>query len=110
PTPPTTLPDLLTTTAHNHPHHTALTHNNHHLTYQQLDQHSNHLARQLLHHHIGPEDVVAIAIPRSPETILAIWAITKTGAAFLPIDPTHPTQRITHITTNSHTTLGITTT
>ncbi|WSG61650.1 amino acid adenylation domain-containing protein [Nocardia sp. NBC_01730] len=108
--PPTTLADLLTTAATQNPDATAIVFDTRQLSYRELDERSNHLARLLIQRGIGPEDVVAIAIPRSPESVLAVWAVTKTGAAFLPIDPTYPTERITHITTDSTTAIGLTTT
>ena len=50
-------------------------------TYAELDERSNRLARLLIARGVGPEDVVAVGIPRSPESVLAMWAVTKTGAA-----------------------------
>ncbi|WP_433684054.1 amino acid adenylation domain-containing protein [Nocardia sp. CA-119907] len=109
PAPPTTLPDLLTAAAAFDPDAIAVVCNGQQLSYRQLDQRSNQLARRLIQHGIGPEDIVAISIPRSADSVLAVWAVTKTGAAFLPIDPTHPAERITHMMTDSEAAIGITT-
>ncbi|WP_245547489.1 condensation domain-containing protein, partial [Nocardia brevicatena] len=87
PVAPSTLADLLAAAAARDPDATAIVFDGHHIGYRELDEHSNRLARVLVHRGIGPEDVVAIGIPRSPEAILAIWAVAKSGAAFLPIDP-----------------------
>src|SRR5690606_39024994 len=48
------------------------------------------------------------AVPRSADSVLAEWAVTKSGAAFLPIDPTYPEDRITHMLTDSGASVGIT--
>ncbi|MFI7663689.1 amino acid adenylation domain-containing protein [Nocardia sp. NPDC049526] len=105
---PTTLPDLLAAAAALDPDATAIVCDGHRLSYRELDERSNRLARQLIQRGIGPEDVVAIGIPRSVDSVLAVWAVTKTGAAFLPIDPTHPAERITHMMADSKAALGIT--
>ncbi|MFQ6399205.1 condensation domain-containing protein, partial [Nocardia sp. KC 131] len=109
-TTPTTLAELLTTAAAQDPDATAIVFDGQQLNYRELDERSNGLARVLTQRGIGPEDVVAIGLPRSPESVLAVWAVTKSGAAFLPIDPTYPTERITHMTTDSKTAVGLTST
>ncbi|UZG58623.1 amino acid adenylation domain-containing protein [Rhodococcus opacus] len=108
--PATTLPQLLTTAAAHDRTAPAVTYEDHHLSYEQLDTASSQLARILIAEGIGTEDTVAIALPRSPEAILAVWATTKTGAAFLPIDPNYPKDRITHMLSDSRAALGVTTT
>ncbi|MGF6889654.1 amino acid adenylation domain-containing protein, partial [Nocardia sp. GP40] len=105
---PTTLAELLATAAGRDPDATAIVFGGQRLSYRELDERSNRLARQLIRRGIGPEDIVAIGIPRSPDSVLAIWAVTKSGAAFLPIDPTYPTERITHMTTDSKAAIGLT--
>ncbi|MEU7634456.1 condensation domain-containing protein, partial [Nocardia sp. NPDC049220] len=104
-----TLAELLATAARRDPDATAIVFDGEQLSYRELDERSNRLARLLIHHGVGPEDVVAIGIPRSVESVLAVWAVTKSGAAFLPIDPTYPTERITHMLTDSRTVVGLTT-
>ncbi|WP_051743155.1 non-ribosomal peptide synthetase [Nocardia carnea] len=49
-----------------------------------------------------------MAVPRSADSVLAEWAVTKSGAAFLPIDPTYPEDRIAHMLTDSGAPVGIT--
>ncbi|MEU0507579.1 amino acid adenylation domain-containing protein, partial [Nocardia sp. NPDC005998] len=107
--PPTTLPDLLTAAVAFDPDATAIVFDGQRLSYRELDERSNRVARLLIRRGIGPEDVVAIGIPRSADSVLAVWAVAKTGAAFLPVDPTHPTERITHMMTDSEAAIGITT-
>ncbi|WP_153349225.1 condensation domain-containing protein, partial [Nocardia aurantia] len=77
-------------------------------SYTELDEHSNRLARLLIERGIGAEDLVAVAVPRSDESYLAEWAVSKTGAAFVPIDPTYPADRIAHMVTDSGSPVGLT--
>ncbi|MCP2295731.1 amino acid adenylation domain-containing protein [Nocardia amikacinitolerans] len=79
------------------------------LTYRELDERSSQLARELIERGIGPGDLVAMGIARSVEFVLSVWAIAKTGAAYLPVDPNYPADRIEHILTDSAATLGLTT-
>ncbi|MGO4649959.1 AMP-binding protein, partial [Nocardia sp. 2YAB30] len=51
---------------------------------------------------------VAVGLPRSVESVLAVWAVAKSGAAFVPIDPTYPEDRITFMLTDSGARVGIT--
>lgn len=67
------------------------------LTYRDFDTRVNRLARWLIARGAGPETVVAVAIRRSTELVTALYAVVKAGAAFLPIDPGHPSQRIANV-------------
>ncbi|WP_454198457.1 amino acid adenylation domain-containing protein [Nocardia sp. Marseille-Q1738] len=78
------------------------------LTYAELDAASSRLARELIARDVGPGDVVAIGISRSVESVLAVWAIAKTGAAYVPVDPTYPPDRINHIVADSGASVGLT--
>ncbi|WP_280403947.1 non-ribosomal peptide synthetase/type I polyketide synthase [Nocardia brasiliensis] len=64
------------------------------VTYAQLNAQANRLARQLVSSGAGPEQVVALLLPRGRELIAAILAVAKTGAAFLPLDLDAPPERI----------------
>ncbi|MGW5134444.1 amino acid adenylation domain-containing protein [Streptomyces sp. NPDC004135] len=66
----------------------------HRLTYAELDAHANRLARHLLTCGVGPESLVAVALPRGTDRIAAHLAVLKAGAAFLPLDPDHPAGHI----------------
>ncbi|WP_255588818.1 amino acid adenylation domain-containing protein [Nocardia sp. MH4] len=77
-------------------------------TYRELDERSNRLARSLIAHGAGPEAVVAVALPRSLESIVAIWAVAKSGAAYVPVDPAYPAERIAHMIGDSGAALGLT--
>ncbi|MFC7426408.1 amino acid adenylation domain-containing protein [Nocardia tengchongensis] len=79
------------------------------ISYRDLDARSSQLARELIARGIGPGDMVAIGITRSIESVLSVWAIAKTGAAYVPVDPAYPADRIEHLLTDSGAVLGLTT-
>jgi amino acid adenylation domain-containing protein len=64
------------------------------LSYAELDRRASQLAHLLARHGAGPEQVVALALPRSADIIIAQLATAKAGAAFLPVDPGYPADRI----------------
>ncbi|WP_444543745.1 amino acid adenylation domain-containing protein, partial [Nocardia concava] len=76
--------------------------------YAELDERSNRLARLLIARGIGPEDLVAVGIRRSVESVVAVWAVAKTGAGFVPVDPNYPADRVLHMITDSRAVLGLT--
>ncbi|MFI1916417.1 amino acid adenylation domain-containing protein [Nocardia sp. NPDC020380] len=106
--PSSTLARLLTDTAERVPDAIAVRYLGTDTTYRELDERSNRLARVLIDHGAGPEVVVAVALPRSLESILAVWSVAKTGAAYVPIDPDYPADRIAHMLGDSGAMLGIT--
>ncbi|MGY5311393.1 non-ribosomal peptide synthetase [Nocardia gipuzkoensis] len=96
-TPGITIADMVEHHVRTTPHATAVIHGNQHLTYHQLDTHANHLVHHLLAHGAAPEKIIAVALPRTPQLLVTLLAITKTGAAYLPLDPTYPTERTRYI-------------
>ena len=64
------------------------------LTYHELDQRSNQLARHLQQLGVRSESLVGIAVERSVEMMVGLLAILKAGAAYVPMDPSYPAQRI----------------
>ncbi|AXK33544.1 amino acid adenylation domain-containing protein [Streptomyces armeniacus] len=64
------------------------------LTYRALGERSNRLAHALIARGAGPGTLVAIALPRSASMVVAALAVLKSGAAYLPIDPVYPPDRI----------------
>ena len=64
------------------------------LTYGQLEERANQLARMLLENGVQIGDTVGLALDRSPELIISLLALMKSGAAYVPVDPLHPTERI----------------
>ncbi|MEV0299478.1 amino acid adenylation domain-containing protein, partial [Nocardia sp. NPDC050710] len=67
------------------------------IEYGQLNSRANTLAWSLIERGIGPETIVAVSLPRTPELIVALVAVLKTGAAYLPIDPAYPSDRTHHV-------------
>ncbi|WP_084497270.1 non-ribosomal peptide synthetase [Nocardia amamiensis] len=105
---PITLATLLTGTAMRLPDAVAVRYLGADTTYRELDERSNTLARALIEHGAGPEMVVAIALPRGLDAITAVWAVAKTGAAYVPIDPSYPGERIAHMIGDSGVMVGLT--
>ncbi|MGN6335158.1 condensation domain-containing protein, partial [Mycobacterium sp.] len=64
------------------------------MSYRELDEAANRLAHLLVTHGVGPGQCVALLLPRSAEAVVAMVAVLKTGAAYLPIDPALPAARI----------------
>ncbi|MBF9127388.1 AMP-binding protein, partial [Plantactinospora sp. S1510] len=64
------------------------------LSYTELDERSSRLARYLQGSGVGAESVVAVVMDRGVDLIVALWAVLKAGAAYVPIDPRYPAQRI----------------
>lgn len=93
PPPATTVPALFAAAVAAHPDRPALTSTDASLTYAELAAESGRLARGLAAHGVGPEDRVAIALPRSLQAVIAILAVLQTGAAYVPVDVTLPAER-----------------
>ncbi|MEU2037101.1 amino acid adenylation domain-containing protein [Nocardia niwae] len=81
----------------------------HELSYRELDEASSRWARYLIGFGVGPGDFVAVVITRSVESVLAVWAVAKTGAAYVPVDPSYPADRIAHILADTGAVVGLTT-
>ncbi len=64
------------------------------LTYGELNGRANRLARLLAARGVGPESVVAVAMERSAELVVALLAVLKAGGAYLPVDPAYPAERV----------------
>ncbi|WP_405672999.1 amino acid adenylation domain-containing protein [Streptomyces sp. NBC_01530] len=67
------------------------------LTYRELDARAEQLAGRLTALGAGPERVVGIAVPRTAELLVAVLAVLKSGAAYLPLDPAYPADRLAYI-------------
>lgn len=70
-------------------------------TYAELNQRANQLAAILVAHGIGPESFVGLSLPRSFNLFVAILAILKSGAAYVPLDPAYPMARLIYILDNA---------
>jgi len=106
--PPRTLAALFEQRVADVPDSTALVYGDNAMSYAELDQRANRLARVLAARGIGPEQIVALALPRSAEMIVSLLAVTKAGAAYLPIDPAYPADRIAFMVEDSRPALLIT--
>ncbi|MEU2774570.1 amino acid adenylation domain-containing protein [Streptomyces sp. NPDC007162] len=94
---PRTLPELFEHWAARTPHAPAVGHGDRQLTYAELNARANRLARKLIRRGAGPDRTVAVLLPRSEDMVTAILAVSKTGAAYLPLDtgwPPEHTERI----------------
>jgi len=76
------------------PHHIAISEGVTSISYLQLDEQSNRLANYLVKKGMQPQSLVPVCLERSADMVIAMIAILKTGAAYVPIDPSYPMQRI----------------
>jgi amino acid adenylation domain-containing protein len=106
--PPATLPQLFEHQAAHTPHAPAVLAATA-LTYGELNAQANRLARHLIALGAGPERLVAIAMPRSAETIVVMLAVLKSGAAYLPVDPDYPPRRVSFMLTDARAAIMVTT-
>src|SRR4051812_23726179 len=75
------------------PERTAIVCGAEHVTYGELDERSTRMARALRAKGVDTESVVGICLPRKPSFVVAMLAVLKAGAAYLPLDPTYPEDR-----------------
>ncbi|WP_240960938.1 amino acid adenylation domain-containing protein, partial [Rhodococcus sp. A14] len=105
-----TLPDVLTAGAALAPGATAVSCEGVTVSYRELDERSNRLARALIRRGAGPDAFVAIGVPRSLEWVLSVWAVAKSGAAYVPVDPALPPARTGGMLEDSGAVVGLTVT
>ncbi|MFG3120566.1 amino acid adenylation domain-containing protein [Streptomyces sp. NPDC048201] len=79
------------------------------LTYRELDALADSVAARLTARGIGPEDRVAVALPRTRELLVTLLGVLKAGAAYVPLDPDYPARRLTHMVEDSRPRLLLTT-
>ncbi|MGI8312745.1 amino acid adenylation domain-containing protein [Saccharopolyspora hattusasensis] len=89
-----TLPVLFERQVQETPNAVAVTFDGLHISYGELNARANRLARVLVEWGVGPECVVALALPRSVDLVVAVLAVLKAGGAYLPLDPGYPAARI----------------
>jgi amino acid adenylation domain-containing protein len=109
PIPPASLPVLFQTQVQATPQAVAVVFQDTALTYAQLNVKANRLAHALIARGVGPEQIVALALPRSPELVVAILAVLKAGAAYLPVEPDYPVARIAFLLHDARPALLLTT-
>ncbi|MET7482825.1 non-ribosomal peptide synthase/polyketide synthase [Streptomyces sp. NPDC005538] len=100
--PATTLPELFRAQASRTPDATALVFEGEHLTYAELDAQVERTARVLAALGAGPEETVAVALPRSLDLVVALLAVHRAGAAYLPLDPDYPEERLALMVEDAH--------
>ncbi|RSM36171.1 non-ribosomal peptide synthetase [Amycolatopsis balhimycina DSM 5908] len=94
PVPQVPFGDLFAARAAEAPEAVALSRGDVALSYRELDAAANRLARLLIARDVGPESVVAVVLERSLEPMIAFLAIVRAGAAWLPVDPALPAERV----------------
>ncbi|MCX4819022.1 amino acid adenylation domain-containing protein [Streptomyces sp. NBC_01142] len=100
--------ELYAAKAAQQPSHPALVLGELTLTYAQLDARANQLAHELIARGTGPGDLVALLLPRSPDMVIALLAVLKAGAAYLPVDAAYPPDRIAYMLEDSRPALALT--
>ncbi|GAA2589759.1 amino acid adenylation domain-containing protein [Actinomadura fulvescens] len=89
-----TIPALFEAWAGLRPDAAAVTFEGLTLSYGEVNARANRLARHLVAQGVGPEQFVALRLPRSADLVVAVLAVLKAGAAYVPIDPDYPADRI----------------
>lgn len=99
---------LFTTQVLLYPNKIAVSHNNAKLTYQELDKRSSAMAQYLVSKGVVKGCIVGIALDRSLELIVSLLAVFKAGAAYVPLDPEYPNQRLEYMLKDSEATILLT--
>jgi amino acid adenylation domain-containing protein len=102
------LQRLLTEAAARQPQRPAVASEGCLLTYQELDQLSNKVARALLRLGVAPADRVGILAPKSAAAVVGLYGVLKAGACYVPLDPKAPSGRLCHIVRDSGATVIVT--
>ncbi|MEW5810317.1 MAG: amino acid adenylation domain-containing protein, partial [Actinomycetota bacterium] len=106
---PVTVAELLSRQARQRPDDVALVFGSAHVTYRDLDQRVSRLARYLAAHGAAPETFVALALPRSIDMVVALFAVLRAGAAYLPLELDLPLARLRTIVADAEPALLLTT-
>ncbi|MZG05287.1 non-ribosomal peptide synthetase, partial [Streptomyces sp. SID5614] len=94
---PLTLAEVYGAAARRHPERVAVTCEGDSLTYAELSSRAQSLARLLADRNIGPGSIVALALPRSLDLVAGLLAVSLAGAAYLPMDPDYPADRLAYM-------------
>jgi len=105
---PVTITELFKHQVRRTPDNVAVNCGDEQLTYCELDERAERLARELQRSGVGRESLVAVLLDRSIELVVVLLGILKAGAAYVPLDPSHPQQRIDDILRDSQARLLIT--
>ena len=96
-----TVPELFESVAARFPDAPAVIYHDNTLSYARLNERANRLARHLIGRGVGPDSLVAVAMPRSIELIVVLLAVLKAGGAYLPLDPRYPAARLAYMMTDA---------
>ncbi|MGW5145710.1 amino acid adenylation domain-containing protein [Rhodococcus koreensis] len=107
--PDRTIADLFADAAIVRPDETALVFGDRAVSYAELDADVNRMARLLLGRGAGPERIVALALPRTVEMVVALFAVLRTGSAYLPLELDHPAERLVAMLDDARPTVLVTT-
>ena len=99
--PDLTLNQLLANQAQLTPQKTAIEFNDSQISYENLQKQVNATANQLIELGVCPRDLVAVSLPRSEKLIIILMAIMQSGAAYLPLDPSYPANRLAYMLEDS---------
>jgi amino acid adenylation domain-containing protein len=102
------LPEMFQQQVARTPERVALRSGDEELTYAELNTRANRLAHLLISAGVGPEQFVAVALPRGPDMVVGVLAVLKAGAGYLPIDTGYPAHRIEHMLADAGPVLGLT--
>ncbi|MFB9904305.1 amino acid adenylation domain-containing protein [Allokutzneria oryzae] len=91
------LPELFEAQVREHPDAVAVSCDGQELSYRELNARANRLARQLVERGAGPERLVALLLPRSLDLVVAVLAVLKSGAGYLPLAPEQPAERVRRV-------------
>ena len=105
---PASVPNLISSIAHNNPKSIAVIFEDQSISYELLELRSNQIARLLMAANVGSGTIVGLCLDRSVELIVAMLAIIKTGAAYMPMDASLPKDRLTHMLSDSKASILIT--
>ncbi|MBT2400164.1 non-ribosomal peptide synthetase [Streptomyces sp. ISL-100] len=95
--PAAALPELFAAEEARHPDAVALSYGEEKLTYRELDERANRLAHHLAEQGAGPDVLVGLCMERGAQTVVALLAILKAGAAYVPLDPEYPADRLAYM-------------
>ncbi|MFE3682089.1 amino acid adenylation domain-containing protein [Streptomyces sp. NPDC059095] len=104
-----TLPELFRAQVARTPGRTAVTHGGERLDYAEVERRANRLARELIARGAAPETLVALCLPRTVELPVVLCAVLKSGAAYLPVDPNYPAERIRYMLSDARPALVVAT-
>ncbi|MEV4583294.1 amino acid adenylation domain-containing protein [Nonomuraea jabiensis] len=95
--PAATVVELLDEQVRRSPQAVALAFGEQSLNYGELDARANRLARHLIGRGVGPETIVAVVLERGVDLLVALLAVVKAGGAYLPVDPSYPSERTAYV-------------